>query len=260
MTDQENKEVKPGWTVSHIVLTVVLSLLTGIVGYSLKYIFEQPPKKTITVLEEGTDNLLKIDKSISGEVITVYKSAGIPDKPIKGYWKYKTTLTNSGDVGVDNFRVVVETTGKQAAFSKTPNITTSPTAIIKGLKLTQNNLTPPGKDEWLVDLLNPGESVSFEYFAYSPQIDDSVTFTTVVRKKDWEILSGKNETPPRRKFFLDKSISDFDGKDIIILLGLFFGAQLGVIIYFYLFFEIALLRQSVERSVDRLRRLVHYNS
>ena len=44
-SEKLEKEVKQSWALKYILLTVAISILTGISGYGLKYIFERKKRK-----------------------------------------------------------------------------------------------------------------------------------------------------------------------------------------------------------------------
>ena len=185
----QKEEVKRSWSVSYIMLTIVLSIITGGIGYFWDNIFDRSERRILTVTETQTENLLNLDQKVQDEIITSYTLRNSPSETIKSYFRYSATIRNDGDVGVEKLKVFVQINGSDVILVKSPSITTVPPDIHQGITFQQNRkVVEVNKDEWEVSLLNPHESITFAYIGYSTKEVNNASFKLVPRKKDWEII------------------------------------------------------------------------
>ena len=202
------EEVKRSWSVSYIMLTIVVSIITGIIGYFLKNIFDRPERRVLTVTETQTENLLNLGQKVQDEIITSYTLRNTPSETIKSYFRYSATIHNTGDIGVEKLKVFVQIDNSDVILVKTPSITAVPPDIHQGIILQQNKKgVEVSKDEWEVSLLNPHESITFAYIGYSTKEVNNASFTLVPRKKDWAVIRKGAKT-------FSESNSRFDKTDI----------------------------------------------
>ena len=82
----QSEEVKQSWSASYIILTIVLSIITGVIGYFLKNIFDRPERRVLTVTETQTENLLNLDQKIYDEIITSYTLRNTPSETIESFF------------------------------------------------------------------------------------------------------------------------------------------------------------------------------
>ena len=202
----QKEEVKQSWSASYIILTIVLSIITGIIGYFIKNIFDRPERRVLTVTETQTENLLNIDQKVHDEIITSYTLRNTPSETIKSYFRYSATIHNDGDVGVEKLKVFVQVNGSDVILVKSPSITTVPPDIHQGITLQQNKkVTEVSKDEWEVSLLNRHESITFTYIGYSTKEINNASFRLVPRKKDWEVIREGTKTLSESNPFFEKT-------------------------------------------------------
>jgi hypothetical protein len=98
-------------------------------------------------------------------------------------------------------------------------------------------------DEWQVGLLNGGEILEFTYIAYSEVATANGEPKVTLRKKDWipqyvsEIKTRNQQFPDLS--FLEKNLSDFTGKDVlmisIFISGIFAYFGGAIVLYFFFF-------------------------
>lgn len=229
------EELKTASSARYIGLTLFISLLTGIAGYGLKYIFEGTSKRVISVEEMQSPNLLDLDKQVQGRIVASYKLKDQPDKVLQSYFQYSVRIRNTGNEGVENLPVTVQGEGEKLVVIKTPSITTIPKDLIAAITVKQNETTQPNKDEREISLLNPGEAVELSYVAYSTDPVSKATFTVNVRKKDWVILR-EGQISARRTTFLDKPLAELRGADVLVMFYFFailLGSVLGVLVVFF---------------------------
>ena len=189
-------------------LTIMVSIITGIIGYFLKNIFDRPERRVLTVTETQTENLLNLGQKVQDEIITSYTLRNTPSETIKSYFRYSATIHNTGDIGVEKLKVFVQIDNSDVILVKTPSITAVPPDIHQGIILQQNKKgVEVSKDEWEVSLLNPHESITFAYIGYSTKEVNNASFTLVPRKKDWAVIRKGAKT-------FSESNSRFDKTDI----------------------------------------------
>ena len=185
---QMPEEVKRSWSLNYILLTAVISVVTGIIGYSIDYFLNKPPTRVLQITGSQPKNLLElspqVDKVIEAN-FSLKKESGVA---LRSFYQYSVSIKNVGDEAVENFPVVVGTGNKDVVLIKPPGIETNPSHLLSVIKLQRNEaLVETFKDEWTIGLLNPDESVTFEYIAYSPKRVGRTEFQAVARAKDWEI-------------------------------------------------------------------------
>ena len=258
----QKEEVKQSWSASYIILTIVLSIITGIIGYFIKNIFDRPERRVLTVTETQTENLLNLDQKVHDEIITSYTLRNTPSETIKSYFRYSATIHNDGDVGVEKLKVFVQVNGSDVILVKSPSITTVPPDIHQGITLQQNKkVTEVSKDEWEVSLLNHHESITFTYIGYSTKEVNNASFKLVPRKKDWEVVREGTKTHSESNSFFGKTITEMQGRDLFFLIMIFFCIQMALLIYLLLWVRLFLRRpgrlyfEILERLFWRLEEL-----
>lgn len=105
-----NEEVKPAFTVKYVILTVVVSLLTGAVGFSLNYLFSKTTaeNKSIKVATKSSGNLLAMKNELGDKIGYKFFLPTDPTKIINSYFQYTITVLNDGHLGIENFTLFVE--------------------------------------------------------------------------------------------------------------------------------------------------------
>ena len=212
----QSKEVKPSWSVSYIVLTIVLLIISGGIGYFWDNVFDRSEKRILTVIEDQTENLLNLDQKVHDEIITTYTLRNNPSESVKSYFRYSATIHNTGDIGVEKLKVFVQVDNSAVILAKTPSIATAPPDIHQGIILQQNKkVVETSKDEWEVSLLNPHESITFTYIGYSTKEISNASFKLVPRKKDWEVIREGAKTLSESNPFFDKTNTEMRGEALL---------------------------------------------
>ena len=213
-TELTSEEVKESRSRSSIIWTAVISFVTGvlvsfvtiILSYGLKYVFDPSEKRILTVTENQTENLLNLDQKVYDEIITTYTLRNRPSESVKSYFRYSATIHNTGDIGVEKLKVFVHVDNSDVILAKTPSITTTPPDIHRGIILQQNKqVVETSEDEWEVSLLNPHESITFAYIGYSTKEVNNALFKLVPRKKDWAVIREGAKTLSEGSPFFDKT-------------------------------------------------------
>ena len=76
-------------------------------------------------------------------------------------------IRNSGNEGAENVLVTAALAEKDAHLVAMPKITTEPKDIVDVVSVSRVEGGNSNRPTWNISLLNPGESVKFEYFVYS---------------------------------------------------------------------------------------------
>lgn len=246
-----SEEVKTSWSMKFISLTIFLSLLTGVVGYGLRFIFEPKPKKIISLSEEMSKNLVGLDERAKSGIIADFKLKSTPNEQLKSYFEYKVRVKNSGDIGVENLIIFVDSTDSNIVIVEPPIIKTIPDNIILGMSIVKSTATQnKGPVPWNIPLLNPGEIVEFSFSAYSTVLLDTVKITTLPRKKDWEIIKEGEVAKHQAQSFLSKNISDLTGVDIFGIAVMFIVIQMVFNLYMVLVMRTPVMRRIFKRWGD----------
>ena len=247
----QKEEVKPSWSASYIILTIVLSIITGVIGYFLKNIFDRPERRILTVIEDQTENLLNLGEKVHDEIITTYILRNNPSESVKSYFRYSATIHNTGDIGVEKLKVFVQVDNSDVILAKTPSITTAPPDIHQGIILQQNKqVVETSKDEWEVSLLNPHESITFAYIGYSTKGVNNASFKLVPRKKDWEVIRKGAKTFSESNSRFDKTDTEKREKILSALLVM----SICVMLLFALIFLLILFSPQRSRGLFELQR------
>ena len=117
-----------------------------------------------------------------------------------------------------------------------------------------------GKDEWEVSLLNRHESITFAYIGYSTKEVNNASFTLVPRKKDWEVIREGVETLSESNSFFDKIITEMQGEDLFLLVGIVVLTQTFVLLYIVLLALLFFRRSArvISRFLGRLEEYLQY--
>lgn len=241
-------EVKSSWSLTYVFLTITLSILTGFVGYGLKFIFEPEATRTLSVSEVTSGNLLSLDERASGGILASYKLRDVPDKELVSYFQHTIVIKNSGSVGVEDVELSVKTSYENVTLLNTPTVRTIPPEILQALVIEPKKKSQSANiDERTISLLNPGEVVELTYAAYSTESVDAIHFSSVVRKKDWEMVREGEKPRQQDRVFLTKQITEMTGEDIIVILGFFVAMQFSFNIYFGLLMRTPAVRRMFSR-------------
>ena len=247
----QSKEVKPSWSVSYIVLTIVLLIISGGIGYFWDNVFDRSEKRILTVIEDQTENLLNLDQKVHDEIITTYTLKNNPSESVKSYFRYSATIHNTGDIGVEKLKVFVQVDNSDVILAKTPSITTAPPDIHRGIILQQNKqVVETSEDEWEVSLLNPHESITFAYIGYSTKEVNNALFKLVPRKKDWAVIRKGAKTFSESNSRFDKTDTEKREEILSALLVM----SICVMLLFALIFLLILFSPQRSRRLFELQR------
>ncbi|MEY2490514.1 MAG: hypothetical protein QOC70_2456 [Verrucomicrobiota bacterium] len=251
----EQPEVKSGWSANYLLLTLTLSLLTGGLGYGLKWLFEPAPRKIIGLSEDYSPNLLDIDQRARAGIIASFSRKEAVGKPLAAYYECSITVTNDGSEGVEDVEVTIDTQDPKLQLGDAPSVSTSPRELASALKI--NRITAGGnvsKQQWTLGLLNPRESASLRFVALSSDPIPKTSIQATARKKDWETLKVGQRPETQKVSILRKPLRDFTGIDILFLLVYYLAMSFAFNLYAGLFWQTPLMQRIISKWRARSQR------
>jgi hypothetical protein len=110
-------------------------------------------------------------------------------------FKYETTVRNTSELGIDDFAILVNLPADTSVATTQSSITSHPPELIEVIDIASVDRTPT-KQEYKVSLLNPGQSLTFSYYAYAAEAMTPPSMAVLVQKRDWIQTVGLG-APPR---------------------------------------------------------------
>lgn len=188
----DKSEVKPSFSWGYFVLTFATALIVSGVGFFINLLNEE---KTIKELEVYESHLISINEvqMLNAGINAAYYTSETPKK-ISTLFIISVTIKNIGNEGVEGLPVIFSLKEKEAILTKKPRIKTSPKDIFPALNISlDEKLSSSRKHTWNVPLLNPAESISFEYIVYSEDKIKSITLLVTPRKKNWKVVRSESK-------------------------------------------------------------------
>jgi hypothetical protein len=183
------QEVKPSFSWKYLVLTLITALIISAVGLGVSKLYQSRPLKEIVVYDNGQINMLNDEALPTDQIEATYYLKGNPKKKIESLFLNLTAVKNAGNEGIENLLVTFNLK-EDDAFLISPIIKAEPKGIIDAISITKKDGESTDKKHvWNISLLNPGESVIFEYTIYSQAKLKKIEFSATPRKKDWSVLS-----------------------------------------------------------------------
>ena len=216
----DNKEVKPSFSLKYLLLTALTAAIIGGIGIGISKLYDSKPTKELSVANGYTINLIN-DSSLPKDKFEVeYYFKGEDRIKISSLFRKKVIIKNSGNVGVVDLNVTAILRDKDIQLVDQPKINTIPWSVIDTISVDKNKESSDKKHIWVVSLLNPGESVTFEYSAFSKSKLDSISLDIIPRKKDWKV--NYRELRFSEKSSIDEWLTDLSGVLIFIVLSIYF--------------------------------------
>lgn len=213
-----SNEIKPSFTIKHFALLIITAIISGGTGYFFKYLFESPDDKIISVNKVVTENLIQSVNEFKNQIKAEYSIIGNENIEIKSYFRQSIQIRNEGGEGIENLEIIFDTNNPEINLLTPPSINTIPKEVKKSLKFTLSKDSVSSSHSWIVDLVNPSETIIFEYSAYSSTLVEILDIEVIPRKKDWNVIYNPGlSTSSKNDFWL---ISIFIAL-IFLLIGLF---------------------------------------
>jgi len=182
-----NNEVKPSYSLKYLFLTALTAAIIGGIGLGITKLYESQPTKEISVANGYVINLIN-DSSLPEDKFEVeYFYKGKKRTKISSLFRKKVIIKNSGNVGVIDLSVTAILRDDDIQLLDQPKIKTIPIEVIDTISVIKAKESTRKKHSWIISLLNPGESVTFEYSAFSEKKLDSISLDIIPRKKDWKV-------------------------------------------------------------------------
>jgi hypothetical protein len=183
----ESNEVKPSFSFKYLFLVALTAVIVAGVGFGLSKLYEARAIHEITVIKGYSINVID-DTSLPKDKIEVeYYLKGEERKKISSLFRNKVIIKNSGNVGVSNLQVTAILKNKKAELVDSPKLESSPSNILDVISVSKSENSTNKKHLWVISLLNPGESISFDYSIFSEGKIDTVLFELIARKKDLKV-------------------------------------------------------------------------
>lgn len=209
-------EINPSFSLKYLILTAITAAIISGVGFGISKIYESRPIKEITVTSGYLLSLINDSYLPKEKFDVVYYLKGKKRTKILSLFRKKVIIKNTGNKGVQNLSVTAILRGEGIKLVSLPKIKTIPIEVIDTIKVEKNNSSTDNKHIWNISLLNPGESITFEYSAFSKDEKKSISLDVIPRKKDWRIIY-EELTLPDKKYFTD-IFATYGGLLILILL------------------------------------------
>lgn len=184
----EQKEVKPSFSIKYLVLTLITTIIISGVGLGFSKLYVSKTKKEFTLIDAFEIDLLNDDALPKEQIEVKYYLKGNPKKEISTLFRKSVTIRNSGNEGAENLQVSAVLKGDNIFLASEPNIITQPREIIDVITIKKGEGSTETQHNWSVSLLNPGESITFEYNVYSVEDVDKIILNIIPRKKDWVVV------------------------------------------------------------------------
>lgn len=205
------KEIKPSFSFKYLILTFISAIIIAIVSLVITKLYEKRPIKEIIVYDTNPISLINDPKLPKDQIIANYYLKDDPNKKIESFFLIVSIIKNIGNVGVEDLQISFNIKDNEAKLVSNPKINTDPKEIINAISIKKiEELSTDKKHLWNISLLNPGESLLFEYSIYSEAKMPGVELDVVPRKKDWMIS--------RKSFLSNKEKIIFSGA-IVAMLG-----------------------------------------
>lgn len=173
-------------TFRNIIWVLLLASIGSIV--TIAYTYYTSDNRELLIANEDTVSLINSD--LPAQITSNYFLIDKPNKKIKSFFVKKIAIKNSGNKGGENIPISVCLKGKEIFLINNPIIKTEPKEIIDVIKIKKQAGSTNNKHTWDISLLNPGESVIFEYFIYSEKEVKNCKANVLVRKRDWDVRKG----------------------------------------------------------------------
>lgn len=204
------EEIKPSFSLKYFILTLFTAAIVAVVGLGINYIALNS-KKEIMVIEGIQIDLIRNFQLPEDKITAIYYFKNDPKRKIESLFKKGFIVKNNGNEGIENLEITFSLAEEDAALVETPDITSKPKDIIHAIEVIKDQkLSNQHKHVWNVSLLNPSESIIFDYNVYSESKIKQITFQIFPRKKDWEVTYNTIIDDLKKKMLTDAI------KDIII--------------------------------------------
>ncbi|RVU82879.1 hypothetical protein EOL70_20270 [Leucothrix sargassi] len=182
-----NNEVKPSFSLKYLLLTAITAAIVGGVGLGLSNLYESRPNQELTVANGYSLDVIGGASLPRDDFEVEYYLKGEERKKISSLFRKKVIMENSGNVGISELAITAVLKNDDAALIPQPKIESVPKNIVDAISISKDGNSTNKKHNWTISLINPGESISFDYTAFSEKDIDSISLEVIPRKKDLSI-------------------------------------------------------------------------
>jgi hypothetical protein len=181
-----------------IASTVAASIIGGVVTFGVGEYTRD--RKMVEVTTRSSGNLASVP--IAAANLEVMLNTPNGKEPIKTLVKYDVRLSNRSEQGADDLNVYLETPSSME-LAEAPSITTVPPELRNAIRATTTKESS-GNYRLTVSLLNPSQSVTISYFAFSRTqfLTNVAPLNAFVSKKDWTQRNVADEAPSNNRLDL----------------------------------------------------------
>jgi hypothetical protein len=213
------EDIKPSFSLKYFALTIISTVLISGIGLAISKAYESKQKREIEVIQDEEIDILNDSAFPRDHIEATYHLKGNPKKKVATLFRKVVVIRNAGSEGAENILVSAALAETEAHLVAAPKIRTQPKEIVDAIAISKGDSSAANKQTWNISLLNPGESVIFEYFVYSEQKLSSIKLTILPRKKDWTVVNKSIlGQAPNTKETLIRSLTVVGGAPLALLL------------------------------------------
>jgi len=197
MSDQE---IKPAFTLKYIALTLITTLLVSLVSVIVSKYTDSRPSRELHVFTMPGLGLIGDSKLPRDQIEAIYYLKSNPKREIRSLFRKAFLIQNAGTEGVENVRMTATIKEPNVFLISNPRISTEPPEILNAISVKKDEASTQSNHIWTVSLLNPKESIIFDYIVYSEEEHNEVLMTFLPRKKNWTVINKDILSKPEPEF------------------------------------------------------------
>lgn len=217
----EHEEIKPSFSLKYLVLTFVTTIVISGVGIGISKLYDSKPKNEFTVIDGFEIDLLNDEALPTKQFEAKFYLKGNPKIEISSLFRKSVTIKNSGNEGAENLQISAALKGANVFLVSEPNIKTEPKEIIDAITIKKDKGSTETQHDWKVSLLNPDESITFDYSIYSEADVDKIALNIIPRKKDWVVVRQSAQSLTYYGFKKDLAIASLTPPLLLLFIILF---------------------------------------
>ncbi len=184
-----DSEIKPSFSPKYLSLIVVTAVIAATATALVNKIYESREVRQLAY-DLGSDyHEIRGEPLFGEQIVAEYHLKAAPETRLKTLIRKQVRVENTGTKSAEDilFSAAIKEDG--AMLVDKPGISTVPKEIVDGILVKKTAASDNKKHVWTISLLNPGESILFDYGIYSEAEVKAASLTVAVRKADWQIVS-----------------------------------------------------------------------
>lgn len=183
------EEIKPSFSLKYLVLTLISTVLISGIGLVISKAYESKQIKQLEVFQDEQIDVLNDAAFPRDHIEASYYLKDSPKKKVATLFRKIVIIRNAGTEGAENILVSAVLAEIDAHLVAAPKVRTLPKKIVDAIAISRSDTGSDNKQTWNISLLNPGESVIFEYYVYSENKLTEINLNILPRKKDWVVVN-----------------------------------------------------------------------